>query len=334
MTVSRFLVRFTATLLLAVSATTAASVSTATAAENEGWAVFPSAAPGGPARNEFIVDLRPGTVVEDSISITNKTDAPLAFDLYAADAYNTDVGSFSLRLPDEPREGMGAWTILSTARVDVGPGAVVDVPFSIQVPADASPGDHAGGIVARSTEPVTTDAGEVQLDVLQAVGVRIYGRVAGPLAPSLEFTELHLQTDTGPGTLFGGSYDATLQYTVTNTGNVRLVPTTGATLEGLVFDQRMLANRELPELLPGGSATVVEQVGGLRPTGPLTAALSVTAPSADPVERETRVWEVPWALLALLVVLVIVVAWRRRRRRTVATSARPERTRAPESVGA
>jgi hypothetical protein len=297
-------------------------LSHAQAAENDGWAVFPTATSAGTTRNQFILDLKPGVAVHDSVTITNKTADAITFQTYAADAYNTDVGQFSLRLNDQPKEGIGAWVQMSASDVVVGPGASVDVPFVIDVPADATPGDHAGGIVTVNPKGVLQEGGDVDVNVIQAVGVRIYGRVAGPLAPALDVTRLDLQTHTGLASLLGGTYDATVTYTITNTGNVRLIPTVVGTLSGLLGTTADIPINELPELLPGGSATVVSPVGGLRPTGKLTAKVTVTAAGIDPVTRATSAWVIPWVLLILVGLAIVgLVAGRRRRRRTRAARA-------------
>ena len=222
---------------------------------------------------------------------------------------------YSLRLDDAPKEDLGAWIELSTQQVTVAPGASLDVPFSIAVPSDATPGDHAGGIVTVNPTGTVEEGGDVDLNVIQAVGVRIYGRVAGPLAPGVQIASLDLATGAGVASLFGAPYDATVTYTVTNTGNVRLTPTVVGSVSGFLSSAD-IPIAELPELLPGGSATVVATVDGLRPTGQVTAEITVTAPGTDPLTRDTSQWVVPWLLLFLLVVVIVVVlvALARRRR--------------------
>ena len=311
-----------ASVIVAIAATLASLItvwsSPAGAAENSGWAVFPTTVEGAEPRNQFIIDLRPGLVYEDSITITNKTADIKTFTVYASDAYNTDVGSFSLRLNDEAKEGIGSWITLPVSEVSLDAGESVDIPFTIDVPADATPGDHAGGIVAVDTEPSESisEDDQLQVDVLQAVGVRIYGRVAGPLVPALEITELQLETETDIGTLFGFPYDATLTYTITNTGNVRIVPTTAGKFSNFLGTGATIGARELPELLPGGSATLTHQQASITPLGKLTAELTVTAPGIQPLTRSVTTWVTPWLLFAVIALAVTgAIVWRRRRRR-------------------
>ncbi|MFE2137161.1 hypothetical protein ACFW9X_28965, partial [Streptomyces sp. NPDC059466] len=66
----------------------APAASRAYAADNGSWSVYPFATQLS-ARPYFTLSADPGTTVRDKVTVTNKTGAPLAFRLYAADAYNT-----------------------------------------------------------------------------------------------------------------------------------------------------------------------------------------------------------------------------------------------------
>lgn len=68
-----------------------------------------------------------------------------------------------------------------------GPGTVV-LPLTITVPADATPGDHSGAVVAASTTSGGSEAANVQLE--QRVAVRVYLRVAGESAPGLTLSDV------------------------------------------------------------------------------------------------------------------------------------------------
>ena len=129
------------------------------------------------------------------------------------------------------------------------------VPFEMTVPNDATPGDHVGGIVALDTEAQTlADEGDVGFAVRSGVGARICTRVTGPVAPGLSVSDVEVSTSGGVGPLLGLPADATVTYTVTNTGNVRLSPTAVVGVDPLFGSSTALAEEELPELIPGSSA--------------------------------------------------------------------------------
>ena len=285
---------------------------TADAADQVLWSVLPTTGSGEvTARPYFQPILVPGVQVQDSVTVNNKSDAPIDFDLRAVDAFNTREGSYALRRATDPKVDLGAWIHLSTDHVTVPAQTAVVVPFTIDPPTDATPGDHPGGIVAVNTNPA--------VDELDGVGARIYGRVQGPVSPHLDVTELQISTEAGVGSHVGGGVDAEVSYRVTNTGNIRLEPVAHLSVSPLLGGERRLEARRLPELLPKGSAVVHEKVDDIRPAGRLVASLTVTsgASGAADANAEATAWAVPWVLI-LLVLLIVggvvgVIRWRRRR---------------------
>ncbi|MFJ8583886.1 DUF916 domain-containing protein [Streptomyces sp. NPDC093595] len=211
----------------------------ARAAENGEWAVYLSAGP--------------GTTLTDRVTVANKTAAPLTFRLYAADAYNTERdGGFAVRSPDEPRRGVGAWAVPDRERVTVPAHGEVTVPYTLTVPPDAEPGDHAGALVALDERVERATArGGAAVGVRRAVGARIHLRVTGPTVPALAVEDVTWSADAPlvPGT---GESTALISYTLHNTGNVTLSPRAALRAEGLFG--RTLLTRELrgvpSELLP------------------------------------------------------------------------------------
>ena len=288
----------------------------ASAADNGLWSVFPTTAPGSLlARPYFQPLLTPGVPVQDSVTITNKTpDQTLNFDLYAADAFNTRDGGYASRRQTDPKREMGAWIDLPTANITLGPQQAVDIPFTISPPLDATPGDHAGSIVALNTTPTVTESGSVSTRAIHAVGTRVYGRVAGPLTPRLEVTELQVNSQTGVGGLLGGSVDADVEYRVVNTGNVRLTPTAKLDVSPMIGGATNLKALRVPELLPRGSAVLHQRVSGVVPVGRLTARVNVTSAEAK-ATASSSTWVVPWLLIAIIAALALALWYRRRRRR-------------------
>jgi LPXTG-motif cell wall-anchored protein len=307
-----------ASTLVAVSV---AGAPPAHAADNGLWSVFPSSLPGsgGKVRPFFEVDLRPGLPATDSVAISNKTDQPLTFLLYAADALNLDNGGFGLQPPNKPQRDLGAWIELPGTQLTVPARSMVNLPFTINVPQDATPGDHVGGIVAvnkavTQQETQSDSGGRGSLSVQNAVGTRVYGRVAGPLKPSLRITDIEIDHTTSVASLFGAPTDVSVSYTVQNTGNVRLTPTaTGevSSLFGAVSEE--LPRRKLPELLPRNEVTIRERVTDVLPWLRLSA--SVTAVAGDTrATGEASTLVIPWLFLLVLVLVAAGVWWWRRRR--------------------
>ena len=182
-----------ALLVLATTWTTGANPSGA--ASNGLWSVYPTTVAGQAPRVFVQPELIPGKKYADSITVANQTAAPLSFNLYGADAFNTPGGGLSLRRRSDPQVGIGAWIKLPSPTLSVPAHGQAVVPFSIDTPAGATPGDHVGGIVAEETQGTTAKQGSIPVTVIQAVAVRVYGRVKGPLKPELSVSQMKLAVD-------------------------------------------------------------------------------------------------------------------------------------------
>jgi hypothetical protein len=271
-------------------------------------------------RNNFSYGATPGAIVHDFVAVSNVSEAPVALKVYASDAFNTPEGGFDLLASGRQPVDIGAWTKTRDSSVTIPGRSVVIVPFTVTIPADATPGDHSGGIVAALTTEQTNAQGQ-KVSVEQRVGSRIYLRVAGDLRPELSVRDL-TATYSGP---FFGRGDATIHYTVRNTGNVRL----GASQSVKVStpwgsDVDAPAVDPLAELLPGGAVEKTTTVHGLLPAGWLTANVRLVpvppAGSGDPalptVEQDHSFAAVPWIVISALgLIVLIVLAGRYRKRR-------------------
>ena len=111
--------------------------SAASAADNGAWSVFPTRLDDRPTgRLVFEPQLTPGTVASESVTVTNKTDQQLSFNLFAADAFLTTEGAFSLHRATDPKTDIAAWITLPFDVVTLDPRSHLDIPFTITVPAE------------------------------------------------------------------------------------------------------------------------------------------------------------------------------------------------------
>ncbi|GAA0811242.1 WxL protein peptidoglycan domain-containing protein [Spirilliplanes yamanashiensis] len=297
-----------AALVLLVPAPVAAAPAPATG--GAAWSVQPSSRTGPGNRPFFAYDLAPGGTVTDYVGVTNLGSAPLTLNVYGSDAFTTPAGGYDLLPADRPPVDVGSWLRLARTTVTVPPRSRADIPFTLTAPANASPGDHAGGIVASVTS-TAADASGHSTRLEQRVGARIYLRVNGALNPGLRVDGL--RAAFAPGwTPFAGRL--TLTYTARNTGNVRLGAGQTARVEGLFgLPAGERALEPLPELLPGAAVertVVLEDV-------PALVRLSAAVSLAGHTRSTAGTWALSWwyALPLLLVAGAVVLLVRRRRRR-------------------
>jgi Bacterial protein of unknown function (DUF916) len=286
------------------------------------WTVRTASNSYGAERSSFSYAVQPGGTVRDAMVVANRGKAPVVLAVYAADGFTTGAGQLDLRARAQRPTGVGGWVHAGGARVTVAPGKTADVPFTVAVPANATPGDYVGGIVTSLTQPDEA-AG---INVERRLGIRIKLRVGGALNPAVAIENLHV--DYGRGA-------ATVSYSIHNTGNAVQSARQAVSIAGpfgwLPAPAATIAAP--PELLPGESWRVSVPVHGVTPAFRLSASATITPLLTDasgsttalkPVRATAHGWAVPWPLVGLVVVVAAlgVLAWRVRRRRRARIDAR------------
>jgi hypothetical protein len=287
------------------------------------WGVAPSSRKGPDGRAAFTYKLDPGAELTDYAGISNYSSGPITVDVYASDAFTTASGGFDLLPAAQKPTDVGTWVVFEPRyrRLVIPSKSRVDVPFRLTVPRNATPGDHAGGIVASIAEP-GTDAGGNRVRVDRRVGARAYLRVTGELAPAFTVERLDAGYDGTLNPLGGGTVTAT--YRVRNTGNVRLSGTPRVEVAGpFGLGRRTVDAPALPEILPGGEYTATVELRGAAPLVRLGVDLDlapVAVNAATPVPAaagHATVWAWPWSQGALLLLCGGAVwLWLYRRRAT------------------
>lgn len=322
-----------ATLFVAAFAASAGFAAPAVADTADGpdvtWGVRTASNDHGDARENFVYEADPGQTIDDAIIVSNYDVVPVTLDVYAADGFTTTSGQLDVAARDKPPLEIGAWVVPAADRITVQPGESLLVPFTLTVPSNATPGDHAGGLLTTLTQPPVENG----LTVDRRLGIRIHLRVGGALAPSLAIDDLHVDY---AGTLnpFGTGM-ATVTYTVHNTGNVRLSAGQAVSLAGPfgMLGTDAATPDPVPELLPGETWPVTVKVKGVVPAFLLTATatLKPAAPegadlSVAVVTATASTAAVPWTLCAIVLLLAagIVLLVLRRRRARVRQKAREE----------
>ncbi|WP_448630986.1 WxL protein peptidoglycan domain-containing protein [Cellulomonas soli] len=332
-------VRAVATLLLALLAgfaAVAATVATgpAAAAQDVTWTVRTASNAFGSARTGYTYGVDPGATVQDALVVANHGDETLELAVYAADGYTTPAGQLDLLTPDRGSSAVGAWLATAVDTVTVEPGASVEVPFTLTVPADATPGDYAGGVV---TSLAQADAAE-GITVDRRLGIRVDLRVGGELRPALAVEDVHVSYDGTANP--AGAGGAAVTYTVRNTGNQVLSADQTVAVTGPFGRLRVQAPEvaRAPELLPGERWTVTVPVPDVLPSVRLTADVAVSPVVVDasgstatlaPVRATATTWAVPWltfGLVVLLAAVAVVVPRVVRARRRAGAAREAERT--------
>jgi hypothetical protein len=314
---------------VALVASPVAAVQKAATKARVTFGVEPASSTSPDGRPHYSFGATPGAYLTDHVAVLNYSSRPLALQLYVTDAINTASGGFGLLVAGQKPTGVGAWitlpkgaaTVHVAAQTNKAPGQVI-VPFTMRVPANATPGDHVGGIVASLRTEGQNGSGQ-NLIFNQRVGTRVFVRVSGALAPKLTLTDLHA---TYHGTLDPvGKGRVTVHYRLTNAGNVELGVNQGVSVTGLFGGSHHVTVASEPLLLPGDSVQETAQLTGVWPqfvvkakvTARPVAAPGDNDPQLAPVTASTRAWAFPWPLAVLVVVVLALIGggiaarWRR-----------------------
>ena len=287
------------------------------------WTVRTASNNFGADRTGYSYTVNPGAEVEDALVVTNRGDSSLDLGVYAADGYTTESGQFDLVVGGAKSLNVGVWVRGDVDHITVGPGETVEVPFTVSVPENATPGDYAGGIVTSLTQPDE----EQGINVDRRLGIRIALRVGGDLKPSLAIEDAQVGWSGGLNPFAGG--DATLSYTIHNTGNATISAQQAATVTGPfgLLPTQAGSLEAPPQLLPGEKWEVSVPVADV-PAAFLLAATATVTPVVvdasgsttvlDPIAVTAYGWAVPWMLILLVLVVVALVVfgprlWRRLR---------------------
>ncbi|GIF24751.1 hypothetical protein BJ973_008230 [Actinoplanes tereljensis] len=302
-------------IVAALLATLVAALFAAPAHAEEGdvtWTVRTAANSYGDDRTSYSYAINPGGTIQDAMVVANRGKTPLNLAVYTADGFTTEAGQLDLRNRDTKAVAIGTWARTAGATITVPPGKTVDVPFTVTLPANATPGDYVGGIVTSLTQPSSTET----INVERRLGIRIKLRVGGDLKPALSIENLSVDWHGSVNPFAKG--DATVSYTIHNTGNASLSAGQALRVEGpfAMFRTDAAKIAAPPELLPGESWKVSVPVHGVAPAFDLVATATLTPIATDAsgstsslpaIHVSTHFWAISWTLVLLIAVLIALI---------------------------
>jgi hypothetical protein len=270
----------------------------------------------------FVYTKNPGETIEDIASIKNFGDESANVLIYPVDATTSDAGSFILKFEHENQNGIGEWTTVSKSPIAIKPNERIDIPFSIHIPKDISPGQYIGGIVLEygpsAKSPQQSDVcvasgncGQGLVSVKTRIGSRIYLTIPGKAYETFDLTDFHYYTSLSGQPRF--------KFTIVNNGNVTYQPQAEITIRdsaGRIYDS---FTKPLGNSMPG---TTIEPVISWDTNKPLFGAFTATAKvnfakrfalAGEPlhgaaITKTVNFWIIPWDYILYASVFIIIAA--------------------------
>lgn len=261
----------------------------------------------------FVYQKFPGERIEDVATIKNFGKEAEKIKIYAVDATSNADGNFVLTFSGQKQHGIGTWTEIKEQELTLQPGQRVDVPFTISIPANVTPSEYVGGIIAESgsnDKDCNENACASSISVKTRVGSRIYITVPGTINDSIAWTDFRAEERTNGKIAF--------HFQIQNKGNVTYKPRTKIEIIdsfGHIFDT---IEKTLGESLPNTSieSTILWDKENLPAMGSFSVQANVefikNFPTANELHgapnqetKKLQFWLVPWKWLQLILLLTV-----------------------------
>ena len=239
---------------------------------------IPVATRADPRTRRYIVDhLKPGTVINRRIEVTNSSDSPMRVALYSA-AASINNGKFAFADGRASNE-LSTWTSTAPRGLSLAPHTSSMATVTVAVPDKASAGERYAVVWAEVSSAASPDG----VNQVSRVGVRLYLLVGPGGGPSTDFTidTLTTQRTAGGNPIVLAQVHNTGGRALDLTGDLRLSDGPGGMSAG-PFDVEL--GTTLP---PGGTGTVTVALDDQVPDGPWKARIRLQSGLVERLAKAT-----------------------------------------------
>lgn len=227
----------------------------------------------------FTYTLAPGASLDDMVVISNNGAEQVILKLYAADAITSINGSTAFADAGDIRSNTNTWLSATVSDILVPDGQAVTVAFRVQVPPDATPGDHVAGWVVEAP-PRAGTAGGIGASITERAGVAVVIRVPGETTQQLVLGGICLNQETG------SNY---FEVSARNEGNVLTRAAGSLTLETDEGEQVFSRHAELGNVVPADGTLLRLDAPKDPGPGKYVATLSMAQPDGRVIETRSDI---------------------------------------------
>ena len=168
-----------------------------------------------PSVFEDVVD--PGDIYSSMVKVKNETDSPQVYHVSVRDVIDITPGGRPVfaRAGEDTILGIADWITVPSEAIDIGPRQTIEIPFTVEVPKDASPGNHIGGIfIGPKAEKLDEIGTGIGFQLVPIINMQISGELIE------EAKLIGISTDK----LIYGKPEVSFTVTIENVGNVAVRP--------------------------------------------------------------------------------------------------------------
>lgn len=205
----------------------------------------------GENKSWFEYDINPGESESGKIVLQNKNnESELIANMYVVGS-NLGQSAFVPNSKGEP--GPDAKWISLEPKTSLEAGETIEVPFTINIPKNATPGSHVLAIMTETSSPEeakekTAKGNSSKVTIATNIGVRVYINVGGELKTSAKIGDLSMLSEN--------PYE--FKISVVNTGNTIIRPTIKVEAEDKIRGNTIAITNEKKryeyEIFPGGNS--------------------------------------------------------------------------------
>ena len=252
----------------------------------------------GPAKMEHSID--PGNIISGNLFLMNETGGTQTF--YPSFEKFIEADGEKQFLPKEPSE-LVKW-IKVVDSVTLASGEQKDIPFSINVPKNASPGGHFVVIWWSTSPPSATNGASI----VTRAGILVYLRVSGDIKESARILNFSSNKK------FYSGLPINFSLSFENTGNVYLKPKGSIKIKnffGLIKKNLIINENEL-QVLPESrkNFNIIWNSSGWKDfaIGPYKAEINLKyGEKENQISEKIWIFIFPWKIILAAILILIII---------------------------
>lgn len=246
----------------------------------------------------FEINVNPGDIITNFVTITNNDDSPSVVKMEAEDFGAVgEKGQVNIREDVPASLSAKKWLSFEPSAFTLGPQENKDVKFTIRVPFDAEPGGKYSSILASRGGGSSEGAVSVAQKVASLLLIRVAGNVTEALA---------VKSFSASSFYEYGPVDFVLR--VENSGTVHLKPAGYISVKNIFGNEVAKLEISQQRVLPKSVREIDTKWNVKWGFGKYTADfLGVYGSTNEPLTAGLSFWIIPWKILSGIVVGLIVI---------------------------